>query len=173
MTEFIFNDSRAESSASIHCEIFKRELERDLERLTISRERSASSRKISPERLPYSMDRPYNPLGDAEERDVWQPVSPINSSKSLTSAIDASPSRSYCKNRFLMGMFDVPDVAPPHAFEQGRWVVVPSRGSFFSVPPRTDWRSQWSIFDRLKVTPHRARSQRVLTAKPRSVSINT
>jgi hypothetical protein len=76
--------------------------------------------------------------------------------------VDTTPSNSYVKNPITMGIFTSEGQVSTHASGIGNWKPPSKRERLFSLPPRFDWSSQYSVF--------RTGSRRAFIARCRWVS---
>ena len=99
------------------------------------------------------------------QRSLWRGgVSSLRRSES-EDALDCTPSLSYCKNAFVMGMFTSSELKAPHLPGIGTWRPQRAASSSFSTPPRLDWSRNWSVSEACRMSPERARLLKVLKDK--------
>ena len=168
MRECKDEDLRSKAQEYLECSIFKRELAKDLERISESYERAKSPEQASIPDMNRSDDFPRRRARRPRREMVINAHSHSYSCKSAGSFPEDQSSGPGSRGNEgdvdnLYGSF----LRSP---EHGRWEIVRANGTFFSVPHRMDWRSQWSVFDRSRITPSRARARRFEAAKVRSMT---
>ena len=99
------------------------------------------------------------PGSRGRKKALWRYSTQASSISALEAGrwIDTTPSVSYVKNPFTMGIFTTSSVQLTHASGVGSWRPPASRCRFFSVPTRFDWISSYSVFHNIVNRALRAR----------------
>jgi hypothetical protein len=138
---------------------FRRELEVALKEMSFPVEKSEKYGRCE---LTTSLDRTArgSSVNDrhATTKRSWRPVSPSGKTEMNTSIIDASPSITFQRNPMTMGIFQCRGISPPHSAGDGKWRPSSRRRSYFSVPPRMEWRKAYTPLESISISPERARS---------------